>query len=138
MFNFECRLIWNILVLHFLFRIFPIHCIIFEITIAYKLDKKKYINSPLSWKQKSITSYLWEMSLNQNVAIVCFWWHLFVWIYAIFQKRNINELLLIQGTAENLSKLLSHSVSFIIYKLTWNVNLLLGQCHIWQIDLCFC
>ena len=51
---------------------------------------------------------------------------------------NINQLILIKGTAENLSKLLSHSVSFIIYKLTWNVNLLLGQCHILQIDLCFC
>ena len=41
MWNFECRLIWNILAFHFLFRIFPIHCIIFEVTSAYKLDKKK-------------------------------------------------------------------------------------------------
>ena len=51
MWNFKCRLLWNILALHPLFRIFPIHCIIFEITSIAKLSKKRNIYNEAFWKR---------------------------------------------------------------------------------------
>ena len=43
---------WNVfLALYVLFRIFPIYCVIFEITSLAKLGKKIYIHDATFWKR---------------------------------------------------------------------------------------